>query len=94
VYEIKGDAYRRSRVRIDELEVTKKNKKNQKRRLLARVLQQEWLRWMHEATVAEVAETADGPVVLTFETALPYDDTPDARQLAYLDALLEIYVTS
>ena len=29
---------------------------------------------MHEATVAEVAETADGPVVLTFETALPYDD--------------------
>jgi len=74
VYEIKGDAYRRSRIRIDELEVTMKNKKNQKRRLLARVLQQEWLRWMHEATVAEVAETADGPVVLTFETALPYDD--------------------
>jgi hypothetical protein len=29
---------------------------------------------MHEATVAEVAETADGPVVLTFETALPYED--------------------
>ena len=29
---------------------------------------------MHEATVAAVAETADGPVVLTFETALPYDD--------------------
>jgi len=74
VYEIKGDAYRRSRIRIDELEVTRKNKKKQKRRLLARVLQQEWLRWMHEATVAEVAETADGPVVLTFETALPYDD--------------------
>lgn len=34
----------------------------------------QWLRWMHEATVVEVAETADGPVVLTFETALPYED--------------------
>jgi hypothetical protein len=35
---------------------------------------EQWLRWMHAATVAKVAETADGPVVLTFETALPYDD--------------------
>jgi hypothetical protein len=35
---------------------------------------QQWLRWIHEATVAEIAETADGIVVLTFETALPYDD--------------------
>ena len=60
-------------MRVDEQEVTQKNKK-EKRKLLGRVLQQEWLRWMHEATVAEVAETADGPVVLTFETALPYDD--------------------
>jgi hypothetical protein len=34
----------------------------------------QWLRWMHEATVAEVGDTADGPVVLTFETALPYED--------------------
>jgi hypothetical protein len=34
----------------------------------------QWLRWMHEATVVEVAETAEGPVVLTFETALPSDD--------------------
>jgi hypothetical protein len=31
----------------------------------------QWLRWIHEATVAEVAETADGMMVLTFETALP-----------------------
>jgi hypothetical protein len=38
------------------------------------VRDQQWLRWIHEATVAEVAETADGMVVLTFETALPYDD--------------------
>ncbi len=74
VYEIKGDAFRRSRVRVNEREITLKNKKNQKRKLLARVYQEEWLRWMHEATVAEVAETANGPVVLTFETALPYDD--------------------
>ena len=33
-----------------------------------------WLRWMHEATVVEVTETADGPTVLTFETALPNED--------------------
>jgi hypothetical protein len=74
VYEIKGNAFRRSRIRIDEIEVTEKKTKKGKRKRLARVHQQEWLRWMHEATVAEVAETADGPVVLTFETALPYDD--------------------
>jgi hypothetical protein len=34
----------------------------------------QWLRWIHEATVVEAAETADGPTVLTFETALPYED--------------------
>jgi hypothetical protein len=38
------------------------------------VRQEEWLRWMHEATVAEFAETAEGKIVLTFETALPSDD--------------------
>lgn len=38
------------------------------------VKDEQWLRWIHVATVAKVAETADGPVVLTFETALPYDD--------------------
>ncbi len=37
-----------------------------------RVMQ--WLRWIHEATVVDVAETAEGTVVLTFETALPSDD--------------------
>ena len=31
----------------------------------------QWLRWIHEATVAEVAETADGMTVITYETALP-----------------------
>ena len=36
--------------------------------------EQQWLRWIHEATVAEVAETAEGPVILTFETALPNED--------------------
>jgi hypothetical protein len=36
--------------------------------------QMEWLRWIHEATVVEVAETAEGTAVLTFETALPSDD--------------------
>lgn len=36
--------------------------------------QHQWLRWIHEATVAEVAETADGTMVITYETALPDDD--------------------
>jgi len=40
----------------------------------ASVREMQWLRWMHEATVVEVAETAEGMVVLTFETALPSDD--------------------
>ena len=35
---------------------------------------QQWLRWIHEATVAEVAETVDGMMVITFETALPDHD--------------------
>lgn len=38
------------------------------------VTQEQWLRWIHEATVAAVGDTAEGPVVLTFETALPDDD--------------------
>jgi len=36
--------------------------------------QHQWLRWIHESTVAKVTETADGPTVLTFETALPNED--------------------
>ena len=40
-----------------------------------KVIEQQWLRWIHEATVAEVAETADGMMVLTFETALPGGDS-------------------
>jgi hypothetical protein len=39
-----------------------------------RIAQTQWLRWIHEATVAEVAETADGTYVYTFETSLPDDD--------------------
>jgi hypothetical protein len=38
------------------------------------VVEKQWLRWIHEATVAEVAETADGMMMLTFETALPGGD--------------------
>ena len=38
------------------------------------VVENQWLRWIHEATVAEVAETADGMTVLTYETALPGGD--------------------
>lgn len=36
--------------------------------------QQQWLRWIHEATVVEIAETAEGKVMLTYETALPDDE--------------------
>ncbi len=74
IYENKGDAFRRSRIRVEEAPIDPKKKKNKQSTRLVSVIQSEWLRWMHEATVAEVAETADGPVVLTFETALPYDD--------------------
>ena len=38
------------------------------------VSERQWLRWIHEAMVAEVSETADGMMVLTFETALPGGD--------------------
>jgi len=38
------------------------------------VNEQQWLRWIHEATVAEVAATAEGTMVITFETALPDGD--------------------
>lgn len=55
-----GDMVTRTRTYLDE--------KKQ------RINQSQWLRWIHEATVAEVGETAEGPVVLTFETALPSDD--------------------
>lgn len=54
------DVVTRTRTRVNEKKQT--------------IKEQQWLRWIHEATVAEVAETADGSVVLTFETALPYDD--------------------
>jgi hypothetical protein len=40
----------------------------------AKVPQLQYLRWVHEATVVEVAETAGGWVVLTFEPMLPYED--------------------
>jgi hypothetical protein len=34
----------------------------------------QYLFWIHIATVAEVADTPDGMVVITYETNLPYDD--------------------
>ena len=37
------------------------------------VRQNQWLRWIHEATVIEVVDTADGTYVYTFETSLPDD---------------------
>jgi hypothetical protein len=38
-----------------------------------KVTQSQWLRWIHEATVIEVLDTADGTYVYTFETSLPDD---------------------
>ncbi|KAA0274090.1 MAG: hypothetical protein DPW18_10445 [Chloroflexi bacterium] len=38
-----------------------------------KVTQTQWLRWIHEATVIEVVDTADGTYVYTFETSLPDD---------------------
>jgi len=35
--------------------------------------QNQWLRWIHEATVIGVVDTADGTYVYTFETSLPDD---------------------
>jgi hypothetical protein len=35
---------------------------------------EQYLFWVHIATVAEVGETADGKVALTYETSLPYED--------------------
>ncbi|NJN43537.1 MAG: hypothetical protein HC806_01545 [Anaerolineae bacterium] len=49
-----------------------RNLYNDKKRKVGQ--EQQYLRWIHEATVAEIGETADGPVVLTFETALPNED--------------------
>ena len=34
----------------------------------------EYLFWVHIATVADVAETAEGKLILTYETSLPYED--------------------
>ena len=36
--------------------------------------QRQWLRWIHEATVIQAAETAEGMMMYTFETALPDGD--------------------
>jgi hypothetical protein len=54
-----GGGFTRSRTTIDA----------QKKR----VTQNQWLRWIHEATVIEVVDTADGTYVYTFETSLPDD---------------------
>jgi len=43
-----------------------------------KVVENQWLRWIHEATVAEVAETADGMMVISFETARPDGDQATA----------------
>ncbi|MFN8383926.1 MAG: hypothetical protein U0V02_18455 [Anaerolineales bacterium] len=58
-WEYKGGGMTRTRTTIDAEK--KKSTQNQ------------WLRWIHEATVIEVTDTADGTYVYTFETSLPDD---------------------
>jgi hypothetical protein len=58
-WEYKGGGMTRSRATLDAEKKT--------------VLQNQWLRWIHEATVIEVVDTADGNYVYTFETSLPDD---------------------
>ena len=60
-----GEVTTRERVLVSQDEKDKKKKQ--------RTRQQQFLRWIHEATVVEVAETAEGTVVITYETALPDD---------------------
>lgn len=60
-----GEITTRERVLIDQDDKDKKKGR--------RIRQQQFLRWIHEATVIEVAETAEGTVVITYETALPDD---------------------
>lgn len=59
-YQIERNGIKRTRTRTESNGVT--------------ISEEQWLRWIHEATVVEVAKTAEGTVVLTFETALPYED--------------------
>ncbi|MCC6501304.1 MAG: hypothetical protein IT313_13645 [Anaerolineales bacterium] len=54
-----GESIKRTRTTLDA------NKKP--------IPQTQWLRWIHEATVIEVADLADGAYVYTFETSLPDD---------------------
>jgi hypothetical protein len=58
-WEYKGGGMTRTRTTID----AEKKK----------VTQSQWLRWIHEATVIEVLDTADNTYVYTFETSLPDD---------------------
>lgn len=58
-WEYKGGGMTRTRTTID----AEKKK----------VSQNQWLRWIHEATVIEVVDTADNTYVYTFETSLPDD---------------------
>ncbi|MBI3150694.1 MAG: hypothetical protein HYZ21_01030 [Chloroflexi bacterium] len=59
LWEYKGGGFTRTRTTID----AEKKKSTQS----------QWLRWIHEATVIEVADIADGTYVYTFETSLPDD---------------------
>lgn len=53
----------------------------------------QWLRWMHEATIVGLFEMVDGPTVLTFETALPDEDRRRATIGIFRHALHNLIYT-
>ncbi|MBT3315105.1 MAG: hypothetical protein HN390_10880 [Anaerolineae bacterium] len=55
-----------------ERRVAYNDPKNPRKRIMSN--QRQWLRWIHEATVIQATETAEGKMMYTFETALPDDD--------------------
>jgi len=58
-----------------------------------KVVERQWLRWIHEATVMEVAETADGMMVFTFETALPDGKTSGTSTAGALKMPLKWHIS-
>jgi hypothetical protein len=62
--------YKMGKITTRERVLVNEDRKKKQRK---RIKQQQFLRWIHEATVIEVAETAEGTMVITYETALPDD---------------------
>jgi DNA-binding CsgD family transcriptional regulator len=66
-YRVEGGTYVRTAQPFITQVVTQPGGKTNTKEVRGPVIK-EWLRWTHEATIIEVADMADGPFVLTFET--------------------------